>query len=134
MYYDVPQHYASKIEITYYAPFFIDLEVIDISSSATKASSKAGQLIIDDSVSASTHTVTFDATGVKQFDLILTANRKGSFCVIKQNVRFSVKQIWTDQKIEQRVITKYREVPVQVQKQRTVTQYQKISIWEILLK
>lgn len=126
MHYDVPQHYSSKIEITYYAPFLIKLEV--------REPNYSGNLLVNDSTSQATHTVTFDATGINRFELILTVDEKGSFFVIKQSVRFSVKQIWTDQKIEERVITKYREVPVQIQKQRTVTQYQKVSIWEMLLK
>ena len=40
----------------------------------------------------------------------------------------------TTARTEYREITKYRQVPVEVEKQRTVTQYEKISIWEALLK
>jgi hypothetical protein len=35
---------------------------------------------------------------------------------------------------EYREVTKYREVPVQVEKQRTVTKYERVSIWGLLFK
>jgi len=31
-------------------------------------------------------------------------------------------------------VTKYRQVPVQVQKQRTVVKYEKVSVWQLLFK
>jgi len=38
----------------------------------------------------------------------------------------------TSQRTETREVTKYREVPVEVEKQRTVTKYKKVSMWELI--
>lgn len=39
---------------------------------------------------------------------------------------------WTDVEIETKEVTEYREVPVEVEKQRTVTKYEKVSMWQLL--
>lgn len=40
---------------------------------------------------------------------------------------------WDDVEFETKEVTKYREVPVEVEKQRTVTKYEKVSMWKLLL-
>lgn len=40
----------------------------------------------------------------------------------------------TTERTESKQVTKYRQVPVEVTKQRTVTKYERISIWRSLLK
>lgn len=39
---------------------------------------------------------------------------------------------WDDVELETRQLTKYHEVPVEVEKQRVVTKYEKTSMWELL--
>ncbi len=39
----------------------------------------------------------------------------------------------TSERTETREVTKYRQVPVEVEKQRTVTEYKKVSMWELIL-
>ncbi|GAG28032.1 unnamed protein product, partial [marine sediment metagenome] len=38
----------------------------------------------------------------------------------------------TSERTETREVTKYRQVPVEVEKQRTVTEYKKVSMWELI--
>jgi len=38
----------------------------------------------------------------------------------------------TFERTETREVTKYRQVPVEVEKQRTVTKYKKVSMWELI--
>jgi len=40
----------------------------------------------------------------------------------------------TTERTEYREVTKYRQVPVQVEKQRTVTNYKRVSIWGLLFR
>lgn len=44
----------------------------------------------------------------------------------------SVDYVWDDVKIETRQVTKSREIPIQVQKERTVIKTQKVPFWEAL--
>ena len=50
------------------------------------------------------------------------------------SLTMSIDYMWDDVEIGTREVTKYREVPVQVEKQRTVTNYEKISVWEWLFR
>jgi len=40
----------------------------------------------------------------------------------------------TTERTEYKEVTKYRQVPVEVAKQRTVTKYERISVWKVLFK
>jgi len=40
----------------------------------------------------------------------------------------------TTERTEYREVTKYRQVPVEVEKQKTVTKYEKVSIWGLLFR
>jgi hypothetical protein len=40
----------------------------------------------------------------------------------------------TTERTESKQVTKYRQVPVEVTKQRTVTKYERVSVWRSLLK
>lgn len=40
----------------------------------------------------------------------------------------------TTERTEYRIVTKYHQVPVQVEKQETVTKYERVSIWGLLFK
>ena len=66
--------------------------------------------------------ITFDAAGVTDFAIF--ANTWNQYTVK------SVKLIWADDTIEPRTVTKERQVPVQVEKQRTVVTTEKVPIWE----
>ena len=52
---------------------------------------------------------------------------------VSSPLTMSVDYVWDDVEIGTREVTKYREVPVEVEKQKTVTKYEKASIWELLL-
>ena len=48
---------------------------------------------------------------------------------------FKIKTSIAEEKVtKQREITKYKEVPVNVEKQRTVTESKKVSLWQIIFK
>jgi hypothetical protein len=49
-------------------------------------------------------------------------------------IRMTLKWTETEEKTLYREVTKYREVPVQVEKQRTTTEYKKVSLWVALFK
>lgn len=66
--------------------------------------------------------IIFDASGITVFAIF--ANTWNQYAVK------SVELIWSDDTIEPKTITKERQVPVQVEKQRTVTTIEKIPIWE----
>ena len=72
--------------------------------------------------------IIFDTKGVKEFAIL-------SNSLNKQAVQ-SVKLVWSDDTIEKRTVTKERqvpyEVPVQVEKQRTVMQSKKVPFWEAI--
>ncbi len=51
-----------------------------------------------------------------------------------ESASMSVKYEWDTIQTGTREVTKYREVPVQVEKQRTVTEYKKISLFEWLFR
>ncbi len=70
---------------------------------------------------------TFDAKGIKEFAIVIG---------IEPELRPpTVKLTWSDDIIEQKAVAKERqvpyEVPVQVEKQRTVMQTKKIPFWEV---
>jgi len=72
--------------------------------------------------------ISFDAKGIKEFAIFAdTDNVIGSIG--------SVELSWSDDMIEKRLVTKERqvpyEVPVQVEKQRTVMQTKKVPFWEL---
>jgi len=46
----------------------------------------------------------------------------------------SIDRVWDDIKVETRQVTKYRDVPVQVEKQRTVTETKQVPFWEPVLE
>jgi hypothetical protein len=72
--------------------------------------------------------ISFDTKGVKEFAIL--ANTWNVHAII------SVKLVWSDDIIEKRTVTKERqvpyEVPVQVEKQRTVMQTKKVPFWEAI--
>jgi hypothetical protein len=70
---------------------------------------------------------TFDAKGIKEFAIVIG---------IEPELRPpNVKLTWSDDIIEEKSVTKERqvpyEVPVQVEKQRTVMQTKKVPFWEV---
>ncbi len=73
--------------------------------------------------------ITFNAKGVKEFAIVVN---------VEPEVRPPhVKLTWSDDVTEKRTITKERQVPyqvpVQVEKQRTVMKTQKVPVWEAIL-
>jgi len=44
----------------------------------------------------------------------------------------SIEYVWDDVEVATRDVTKYRDVPVQVEKQRTVTETKKVPFWEAI--
>ena len=75
------------------------------------------------------YSITFDAKDVKDFAVVIG--------VKPENVPFNVKLNWSDDIVEQRTVTKEREVPyqvpVEVEKQRTVTKTEKVPFWEAMM-
>lgn len=73
--------------------------------------------------------ISFDTKGVKEFAIL--ANTWNVHAIT------SVKLVWSDDIFERRTVTKERrvpyQVPVQVEKQRTVTVIKKVPIWEAML-
>jgi len=72
--------------------------------------------------------ITFDAKGVKEFAIVFSVEPE----VSPPNVELT----WSDDIIEKRTVTKERqvpyEVPVQVEKQRTVMKSKKVPFWEVI--
>jgi hypothetical protein len=72
--------------------------------------------------------ISFDTTGIEEFGIF--ANTWNAYTVS------SVKLVWSDDVIEKRNVTKERQVsyqvPVQVEKQRTVIQTKKVPFWEAI--
>jgi hypothetical protein len=72
--------------------------------------------------------ISFDAKGIKEFAIL--ANTWNAYAIS------SVRLVWSDDIIEKRTVTKERqvpyEVPVQVEKQRTVMQTKKVPFWEVI--
>ena len=66
--------------------------------------------------------IMFDAAGVTSFAIF--ANTWNAYAIK------SVKLIWSDDTIEQKTITRERQVLVQVEKQRTVMTTEKVPFWE----
>jgi hypothetical protein len=71
--------------------------------------------------------IIFDTKGVKEFAILTNS--------WNERAVLSVKLVWSDDTIEKRTVTKERqvpyEVPVQVEKQRTVMQTKNVPIWEV---
>jgi len=71
--------------------------------------------------------LSFDAKGIREFAIL--ANTWNAHAVI------SVRLAWSDDIIEKKTVTKERQVPyqvpVQVEKQRTVMQTKKVPFWEV---
>jgi len=72
--------------------------------------------------------ISFDAKGIEEFAIL--ANTFNVYAVS------SVQLVWSDDIIEKRTVTKERQVPyqvpVQVEKQRTVMQTKKLPFWEVI--
>jgi hypothetical protein len=66
--------------------------------------------------------IIFDTAGITEFAIF--ANTWNRYAV--KNVEL----VWADDIIEPRTVTKERQVPVQVEKQRTVTTTEKVPFWE----
>jgi hypothetical protein len=70
--------------------------------------------------------IAFDAKGIEEFAIL--ANSWNKNCIS------SVKLVWPEDIVEKRIVTKERQVPyqvpVQVEKQRTVTKTEKVPFWE----
>jgi hypothetical protein len=71
--------------------------------------------------------ISFDAEGIKEFAILVNS--------LNKNALQSVKLVWSEDVIEKRTMTKERQVPyqvpVQVEKQRTVTKTEKVPFWEV---
>jgi len=71
--------------------------------------------------------ISFDAEGIKEFAILVNS--------LNKNALQSVKLVWPDDITEKRTVTKERQVPyqvpVQVEKQRTVIQTKKVPFWEV---
>ena len=76
-----------------------------------------------------TNQITFDAKGIKAFAIIVGVDPE----LPPPSVRLN----WSDDIVEQRTVTKERQVPyqvpVEVEKQRTVTKTEKVPFWEAML-
>ena len=72
--------------------------------------------------------ITFDTEGIEEFAILVNSWNERAVS--------SVRLVWSDDIIEQRTVTKELqvpyEVPVQVEKQRTVMQTQKVPFWEAI--
>jgi hypothetical protein len=72
--------------------------------------------------------IIFDSKGVKEFAILANS--------WNQRAVQSVKLVWSDDTIEKRTVTKERQVPyqvpVQVEKQRTVMQTKQVPFWEAI--
>lgn len=66
-----------------------------------------------------------NATGVKEFAIMTSSNVEISF-YDRQDLIGKVQLIWRDE------VTKERQVPYQVEKQRTVIQTNKVPFWEVI--
>jgi hypothetical protein len=69
--------------------------------------------------------IIFDADGIMEFGIFATTWNAYSIS--------SVRLTWVDEVIGKTTVTKKREVPYQVEKQRTVTKTQKVPVWEVIL-
>lgn len=69
--------------------------------------------------------ITFDTPGITEFAIFANT--------WNQNTLKSVELVWSDDTIESRTVTKERQVPVQVEKERTVTTIEKVPVWEVIL-
>ncbi|MBM3120011.1 MAG: hypothetical protein FJ006_10795 [Chloroflexi bacterium] len=73
--------------------------------------------------------ITLDAQGIREFAII--AQTLSSAGVFSSAIELqSVHLVWSDVVSEKRPVTKERQVPVQVEKQRTVMQTKKVPFWE----
>ena len=138
------QHKINQIKISYYAPFEIEVEVRDASSlgstaaaydawSESKHFKSGGALILSDAnLGGQIHTLTFDASNMKIFEIIFIAQGAYTCYSIDGLIELSVKELWTDEETKQKVVTKERQVPFQVEKQRLITKTKKVPIWELI--
>lgn len=103
------------------------------------------------------NTFTIDATGVKNLAILVSTDesygfddpeatgqttRQGAEVIqqgpIKQNAALdslpgpieSIRIVWVDEVLETKTVAKERQVPYEVEKQRTVTQIKKVPFWE----
>jgi hypothetical protein len=85
-----------------------------------------GKLLLDKGTTDDS--ITFDAKGIKEFAIVINVEPE----IRPPNVNLT----WSDDIIEKRTVTKERqvpyEVPVQVEKQRTVMQTKKIPFWGVI--
>jgi hypothetical protein len=71
----------------------------------------------------------FDSENIEQFAIVLSYMSLAAYASIEPP---SVQLIWADQTIEKKTVTKERQVPYQVERQRTVTQTKKVPFWEVI--
>jgi len=76
-------------------------------------------------------TYIFDCKNIRQFAII--SSRWGPYAKEGVDIQ-SVQIVWADQTVENRTVTKERQVPYQVEKQRTVMQMKKVPFWEALFQ
>lgn len=73
-------------------------------------------------------TITFDARGVWEFAILVNSHFDHAISHVQLN--------WADEKVEEKIVTKQRQVPHQVPykvtKQRTVTEIREVPFWEVL--
>ncbi|MBM3155057.1 MAG: hypothetical protein FJ008_06940 [Chloroflexi bacterium] len=75
-------------------------------------------------------TITFDARGVWEFAIIVNSHFDHAISYVQLN--------WVDETIEEKTVTKQRQVPHQVPykviRQRTVTEVRAVPFWEVFFK
>ena len=92
----------------------------------------SARVLVELSVDKATteYDIAFDAKGIKEFAVIIRVTPE-----VKPQM---VKLAWSDDIIEKQTVTKERqtpyEVPVQVEKQRTVMQIKKVPFWEAIFR
>jgi hypothetical protein len=71
--------------------------------------------------------ITFDARGVWEFAIMVNSHLGHAVSHVQLN--------WADETVEEKTVTKQRQVPQQVPykvtKQRTVTETRKVPFWEV---
>jgi len=84
-----------------------------------------GEVFLGDTIAGS---ITFDARGIQEFSIFVNCYNSHAIS--------SVQLTWADETVENRTVTKERQVPYQipyqVQKQRTTIETRKVPFWETI--
>jgi hypothetical protein len=98
--------------------------LVDLNAVAADPERILGSIITGTGTEAENQ-ITFDTSGITEFAIL--ANTWNQYTLK------SVDLVWSDDTIEPRTVTKERQVPVQVEKQRTVITTEKVPFWEAIL-